>query len=96
VLRSNTVPLVALCVCVTRWSYSPFGDSITWLHGSSGSLASLAALESNYTVQGKPSPIALPYPRHRAAGTQDSQGRLYMHGGQAVDASGNILYPNDL
>jgi hypothetical protein len=80
---------------VRRWSFSPNEDTFVWLKGSSSSNSGAAA-ESFYGAKGVSTAANLPYPRSGGVGVTDAQGRLWLHGGGAVNAAGNSVTGNDL
>jgi N-acetylneuraminic acid mutarotase len=75
------------------WEFNPSTREWTWMSGSS---TASGAEKGVYGAMGTPAAGNLPGGRHEAAGWTGSSGKLWLFGGDGVDASGTNGALNDL
>jgi N-acetylneuraminic acid mutarotase len=73
------------------WKYSPGQNQWTLVSGTNSSVAA-----GVYGIKGVPNANNVPGARRNAVGWSDTQGNLWLFGGDGADASGNIQNLNDL
>lgn len=73
------------------WKYDPSAQAWTWVSGSD-----IADQTGVYGTKGTPAPLNVPGGRFSAVSWLDSQGNLWLFGGEGYDSAGNIGKLNDL
>lgn len=73
------------------WMFDPAITEWAWISGSD-----IAGQPGIYGTKGTPDPAAMPGGRHSPASWTDSQGRLWLFGGEGLDSAGVSGVLNDL